>query len=114
MNDIRQQVIAWAYIDVDGKFMDAIDHQHGAYQTPLCKCVPDLDQILHDPENQPSQYGTVPMDYPEKAAAQAARQMRDAAVKVCEGVATKLGAPTTELWECLESIAALPIIGEEK
>ena len=106
MNDIRQQVIAWAYIDVDGKFMDALDHQHGAYQTPLCKCVPDLDQILHDPENQPSQYGTVPMDYPEKAAAKAARQMKDTIVDIIK--------TSNTLSEAFNAIAALPIEGEEK
>ncbi len=27
------------------------------------KSVGDLDQILHDPENQPSQFGTVPTEY---------------------------------------------------
>ena len=31
----KQEPVAWAYIDADGSFMDALDRQHGAYQTPL-------------------------------------------------------------------------------
>ena len=31
----EQEPVAWAYIDSDGSFMDALDRQHGAYQTPL-------------------------------------------------------------------------------
>ena len=31
----EQEPVAWAYIDADGSFMDALDKQHGAYQTPL-------------------------------------------------------------------------------
>lgn len=30
----------------------------------VCTCA--LDQILHDPENQPSQYGTVPLEMYER------------------------------------------------
>jgi len=32
---VKQEPVAWAYIDADGSFMDALDRQHGAYQTPL-------------------------------------------------------------------------------
>jgi len=31
----KQEPVAWAYFDADGTFMDALDRQHGAYQTPL-------------------------------------------------------------------------------
>jgi len=31
----KQEPVAWAYFDADGAFMDALDRQHGAYQTPL-------------------------------------------------------------------------------
>lgn len=31
----EQEPVAWAYIDADGSFMDALDRQHGAYKTPL-------------------------------------------------------------------------------
>ena len=31
----EQEPVAWAYIDADGSFMDALDRKHGAYQTPL-------------------------------------------------------------------------------
>ena len=32
---VKQEPIAWACIDADGSFMDALDRKHGAYQTPL-------------------------------------------------------------------------------
>jgi len=32
---VKQKPVAWAYFDADGTFMDALDRQHGAYQTPL-------------------------------------------------------------------------------
>jgi len=32
---VKQEPVAWAYFDADGTFMDALDRQHGAYQTPL-------------------------------------------------------------------------------
>ena len=31
----EQEPVAWGYFDADGSFMDALDRQHGAYQTPL-------------------------------------------------------------------------------
>ena len=31
----EQAPVAWGYFDADGSFMDALDRQHGSYQTPL-------------------------------------------------------------------------------
>ena len=35
LTDPVQEPVAWAYFDADGSFMDALNRQHGAYQTPL-------------------------------------------------------------------------------
>ena len=32
---MEKEPVAWGYFDADGSFMDALDRQHGAYQTPL-------------------------------------------------------------------------------
>ncbi|WP_396190225.1 hypothetical protein [Flavobacterium sp.] len=50
----------------DGSYFDMSKHIGQTFYTePI-----NLDQILHDPENQPSQYGTVPMEYVEAAIAE--------------------------------------------
>ena len=41
----KQEPVAWAYIDADGSFMDALDRQHGAYQTPLYAAPVDAKAI---------------------------------------------------------------------
>ena len=45
----EQEPVAWGYFDADGSFMDALDRQHGAYQTPLY-AVPVRTKNLTDDE----------------------------------------------------------------
>ena len=42
---VKQEPVAWAYIDADGSFMDALDRQYGAYQTPLYAAPVDAKAI---------------------------------------------------------------------
>ena len=43
-----------------------------------------IKQAITDPENQPSQYGTVTVEYMERAIAKAVADEREACAKVCE------------------------------
>lgn len=42
----EQEPVAWAYMDADGSFMDALNHQHGAYQTPLYTTPPSVEAAV--------------------------------------------------------------------
>ena len=52
----EQEPVAWAYIDADGSFMDALDRKHGAYQTPLY-AAPVRTKDLTDDEIHKALYG---------------------------------------------------------
>lgn len=62
------------------------------------KSVGDLDQILHDPENQPSQFGTVPTEYLE--------QFRSAVWAYME-LADQLLEPELRIAECNRLLAII-------
>jgi len=66
----KQEPVAWAYIDADGSFMDALDRQHGAYQTPLYAAPVDAKAIRAE-------------DY-IKAYQQGRKDMKEEAAKVCD------------------------------
>ena len=55
---VKQEPIAWACIDADGSFMDALDRKHGAYQTPLYAAPA---QPVQEPVawHEPNAYGNV-------------------------------------------------------
>ena len=44
--------VAWGYFDADGSFMDALDHQHGAYQTPLYAAPQPTQKVSESVTNQ--------------------------------------------------------------
>ena len=56
---VKQEPVAWAYIDADGSFMDALDRQHGAYQTPLYAA--PAQPVKQEPVawHEPNAYGNV-------------------------------------------------------
>ena len=89
--DPVQEPVAWAYIDADGSFMDALDRQHGAYQTPLYAAPVDAKAIRAE-------------DY-IKAYQQGRKDMKEEAAKVCEEINMYTQHQSKEAYSCAYACA---------
>ena len=87
----KQEPVAWAYIDADGSFMDALDRQHGAYQTPLYAAPVSAEAIRAE-------------DY-IKAYQQGRKDMKEEAAKVCEEINMYTQHQSKEAYSCAYACA---------
>ena len=93
--------VAWAYIDADGSFMDALNRQHGAYQTPLYITPPSVEDAIAEAYDKGCADG---IDITKSQVEAAIEATKEKAAKVCEGIRVPFDMPTHNM--CATDCAA--------